>query len=72
MDETDPRYEPLSQIQQAVARLGELTRKLQGVSIYRTRDYASGAGVIIDIDRSAAPDGTFLEDGEPQSGGSNA
>lgn len=50
--ESSPGYEELRRIKQASDRMIEITRKLQQITRYETREYIGGA-TIIDIDKSS-------------------
>jgi two-component system cell cycle sensor histidine kinase/response regulator CckA len=53
LPENDRGYEVLSRIKTACDRMIEITRKLQQITRYETREYVGGA-TIIDIDRSSS------------------
>ena len=50
--ESSPGYEELKRIRDASDRMIEITRKLQQIARYETREYVGGA-IIIDIDKSS-------------------
>ena len=56
LDENDARQAPLARIKQATDRVGQLTRKLAGLTRYAVKDYMAGASRILDLENSAAPD----------------
>ena len=51
MKPEDPGYEKVSRINVQVMKMGEITRKLMGITRYETKDYPMGK--IVDIDRSS-------------------
>jgi PAS domain-containing protein len=51
MDAASPYYERLASIRDDVCKMGDITRKLMGVTRYRTKRY--GRGDILDIDKSS-------------------
>jgi len=52
--ENDPLFASLSKIKSQIDRMGSITRKLMGITSYKTREYVSGRN-IIDIDKSFEP-----------------
>jgi len=53
MAENDPKYNMLKKIQLGVERMGQLTHKIMGVSIYKTKDYTNNKSQIIDIEHAS-------------------
>jgi len=52
MENNNPIYGQLNTIIEQVKRMGELTRKLQKITKYETKDYLEGK--IIDIEKSTS------------------
>ncbi len=50
--ENDPMFSKITKIKEEIERMGEITRKLMGITKYESKDYASG-GKIVDIDKSS-------------------
>jgi len=48
-------YPNVEKIKAQTERMGKITRKLMGITTYRTKDYMGGVSQIIDIDRAAVP-----------------
>jgi CheY-like chemotaxis protein len=55
MSENHPQYDYISQIQEHVARMGEITNKLMNITRYKTRNYIAGQN-IFDIDQASDTD----------------
>ncbi len=51
MSEDNPQYKSLSRIMEQVQCLGTITKKLMGITRYKTKDYLKGS--IVDIDESS-------------------
>ncbi len=51
ISEDNPQYKCLSRIMEQVQRLGTITKKLMGITRYKTKDYLKGS--IVDIDESS-------------------
>jgi len=51
MDESDPLYPKIEEIQKQVDRMGMITRKLSSITEYETKDYVNSK--IIDLDRAS-------------------
>ncbi len=49
--ENDPHYQKITTIKKQVDRMGEITKKLMGITRYKTRDYPDGR--IIDVDKAS-------------------
>lgn len=45
----------VEKIKEQTERLGQITKKLMGITTYQTKDYMGGISQIIDIDRSVVP-----------------
>ncbi len=56
LSEGDPHADALRIIKREVERIGELTRKIMGVTQYRTKGYLGGRRTIVDIDRASMKD----------------
>jgi hypothetical protein len=52
MSEDDPLYKPAAEITRQADRIGEITKKLMGITKHETKDYIKGIK-IIDIDKSS-------------------
>ncbi len=52
MTEEDPLFDTINKIKNQVDRMGHITKKLMGITRYKTRDYIDGRK-IIDIDKSS-------------------
>jgi CheY-like chemotaxis protein len=55
MNKDDPNYEKFMKIREGISLIGELTRKIMGISRYRTKSYLDETSRIIDIHDSSAP-----------------
>lgn len=55
MGKDDPNYEKFMKIREGISLIGELTRKIMGISRYRTKSYLDETSRIIDIHDSSAP-----------------
>ena len=53
LSESDPRYATLKTIKEGIDRMGALTRKINNITKYKTKDYLGGKSKIVDIDRSS-------------------
>jgi len=61
VSENDRSYRMLRNIKEGVERIGQLTRKIMGISRYRTKEYMNGQCAIVDIEDAAmTPPGTAL------------
>lgn len=49
----DPRQEKVARIKQHIDRMGDITRKLMGITSFKRRDYVGGT-MIFDIDKSSS------------------
>ena len=54
LSENDPNYRRLTNIKDGVQRIGQLTRKIMGISRYRTKGYTGNKSTIVDIDNASA------------------
>ena len=54
LSDDDLVYDKISKIKDQIDRMGEITKKLMGITRYKVKDYA-GVGKIIDIDKSSDP-----------------
>lgn len=52
MPEDDPLYIMISKIKEQIDRMGKITRKLMGITSYKTRDYVGGKK-ILDLDAAS-------------------
>jgi hypothetical protein len=52
MSEDNPLYKHAAEIARQADRIGEITRRLMGITKYETKDYIKGMK-IIDIDKSS-------------------
>jgi CheY-like chemotaxis protein len=57
MGKDDPNFTRFMKIRESITLIGELTRKIMGISRYRTKGYLDDAKRIIDIQGSSPPDG---------------
>jgi len=51
--EGNPLYSKISNIREQIERMGDITRKLMGITQYHIKDYGT-SGQIIDIDKSSS------------------
>jgi hypothetical protein len=57
MGKDDPNFTRFMKIRESITLIGGLTRKIMGISRYRTKGYLDDAKRIIDIQGSSPPDG---------------
>jgi len=62
MPESDPLYQSLGKIKSQVDRMGSITKKLMGITSYKTREYVGGRK-IIDIDKASEDNLSEIKDG---------
>lgn len=53
LSENDPNFRMLRNIKDGIERIGQLTRKIMGISIYRTKGYMNNKSKIVDIDNAS-------------------
>ncbi len=52
LSRSNPLYETISKIKEQIDRMGDITRKLAGITTYHTKDYIQGT-TIFDIDKAS-------------------
>jgi DNA-binding response OmpR family regulator len=57
MGKDDPNFARFMKIRESITLIGELTRKIMGITRYRTKGYLDDSKRIIDIHGSSPPDG---------------